>query len=84
MLHVLQEVDLSYQRQFFALLETNQLITLSVYFDFVFLHGRYLELSAIVHPPKIAFDPLALVLTPVPLKTAVYAEFNIIATGYHM
>nr|XP_039264663.1 cilia- and flagella-associated protein 47-like isoform X2 [Styela clava] len=44
---------------------------------------RYLELNARIQTPMITFDPLALVLTPVPLATAVYAEFNIIATGYH-
>lgn len=35
-----------------------------------------------IEAPKIVFDPLALVLTPVPLATAVYAEFNLVATGY--
>ncbi|XP_076799523.1 cilia- and flagella-associated protein 47-like isoform X2 [Clavelina lepadiformis] len=43
---------------------------------------RHLTLNAMLQAPNITFDPLALVLTPVPLATAVYAEFNVIASGY--
>ncbi|XP_078495986.1 cilia- and flagella-associated protein 47 isoform X1 [Ciona intestinalis] len=44
---------------------------------------RHIYLNALLQAPTITFDPLALVLTPVPLSTAVYAEFNIIACGYN-
>ncbi|XP_064627283.1 cilia- and flagella-associated protein 47-like isoform X2 [Lineus longissimus] len=42
----------------------------------------YLELTGYLKAPKIWFDPLAIVLTPVPLCTTVSAEFNILTANY--
>ena len=43
---------------------------------------QYLKLTAEYHCPRLSFDPLAIVLTPVPLDTEVSAEFQILASGY--
>ncbi|XP_013416633.1 cilia- and flagella-associated protein 47 isoform X1 [Lingula anatina] len=43
----------------------------------------FLELSGELKSPRVWFDPLALVLTPVPLTTDVSAEFKIFATDYN-
>ena len=43
---------------------------------------QYLKLSAELLSPRLAFDPLAIVLTPVPLDTDVSADFQILATSY--
>ncbi|XP_074645875.1 cilia and flagella-associated protein 47-like isoform X2 [Tubulanus polymorphus] len=41
-----------------------------------------LELYGQLKAPKMWFDPLAIVLTPVPLQTFVSAEFNILTANY--
>jgi hypothetical protein len=43
----------------------------------------YLELTGHLKAPKIWFDPLAIVLTPVPLCTTVSTEFSILTANYN-
>jgi len=43
---------------------------------------QYLQVIAEMKAPKIWFDPLALVMTPVPLMTEVSSEFMVLAAQY--
>ena len=43
---------------------------------------QYLHLKGILKSPQLEFDPLAIVLTPVPLSTKVAADFTINAAGF--
>jgi len=43
---------------------------------------QYLQVIAEYKAPKLWFDPLAIVLTPVPLVTDVCAEFTIFAAQF--
>ena len=42
----------------------------------------HLHLFGILKSPQLTFDPLAIVLTPVPLATKVSADFTIQAAGF--
>ena len=43
---------------------------------------QYLTLVGELKSPKLWFDPLAIVLTPVPLDTDISAEFHVMAANY--
>ncbi|XP_072178621.1 cilia- and flagella-associated protein 47-like [Diadema setosum] len=43
---------------------------------------QYLNVHGILKSPQLTFDPLAIVLTPVPLSTKVSADFTIRAAGF--
>ena len=43
---------------------------------------QYLTLTGLLKAPTLWFDPLAIVLTPVPLDTEVCADFKIHAADY--
>ncbi|XP_041462969.1 cilia- and flagella-associated protein 47-like isoform X1 [Lytechinus variegatus] len=43
---------------------------------------QYINLHGILKSPQLTFDPLAIVLTPVPLSTKVSADFTIRAAGF--
>lgn len=44
---------------------------------------QYLQVVAEMKSPKIWFDPLAIVMTPVPLMTEVTAELTVLAAQYN-
>lgn len=43
---------------------------------------QYLHLYGILHAPKLTFDPLAIVMTPVPLSTSTSTDLTIYAHGF--
>lgn len=43
---------------------------------------QYIQIYAEMKSPRLWFDPLAIVLTPVPLMTEVSSEFTILAAQY--
>ena len=43
---------------------------------------QYITLSGELQAPRMWFDPLAVVLTPVPLDTEISTEFQILAANY--
>ena len=42
----------------------------------------YITLVGILKSPRLWFDPMAIVLTPVPLETEMTANFQILAANY--
>jgi len=42
----------------------------------------FIEVTGTLTAPSISFDPLGLVLVPVPLLTVAQGEFHLIATNY--
>ncbi|PIK59126.1 hypothetical protein BSL78_03931 [Apostichopus japonicus] len=43
---------------------------------------QYLHLYGVLHAPKLTFDPLAIVMTPVPLSTSTSTDLTIYAHGF--
>lgn len=43
---------------------------------------QYLQVIGEMKAPKVWFDPLAIVMTPVPLLTEVTTEFTVLASQY--
>ncbi|PIK38176.1 hypothetical protein BSL78_24987 [Apostichopus japonicus] len=43
---------------------------------------QYLHLYGILHAPKLTFDPLAIVMTPVPLSTSTSTDLTMYAHGF--